>query len=65
MSASVLDAVVREDGWPAPELKRLQATIAERFRSQGLPMDEEDVATLAEALFGDAVRICLEWMEGG
>jgi len=65
MSASLLDAAVREDGWPAPELKRLEAAIAERLRREGVQMDDEAIATLAEELFGDAVRICLDWVEGG
>ena len=65
MSAPVMAAAMREDGWPAPELKRLQAAIIERLQREGMQMDDEEVATLAEALFGDAVRICLEWVEGG
>jgi hypothetical protein len=47
------------------ELARLQAAIAIRLRRAGVRLPEAEMAALADELLGDAVRICLTWMESG
>ena len=65
MSAPVLEAGPFEDGWPAPELDQLQASIVERLRRAGVLLPDAETKAMAEEVLADAVRICLDWMEGG
>jgi hypothetical protein len=65
MIAPVLEAVEFDDGWPVAELDHLQATIAQRLRGAGVSLSDADIASLADEVLADAIRICLAWMERG
>jgi hypothetical protein len=45
------------------EVELLQASIVERLRRAGVGLSAQDVASIAEAVAADAVRVCLHWLE--